>query len=405
MKYPTALLTFVLLPLAGATAQIGRGIAGLTRASQSLVQTRHSPCVLVAGCVAPGMPALTAFTAGGTAFDGTSDVVWATNGQALASYAGPSGCVLDCGPVPCPKSAPAANASGLDVVESLAELWVVDDANWLTRCTLGCPPVVATQCAVAVGAGEHLTGVAVDDGRGLVFYTAISPVGSTLHVAEIATPCAPFFSGPLVDCSAMAVSAQGVAVDWGNRTMYWTDGPSTYSSTYSYNPAGPSFTVGPLSCCPAVVPANDPYTDLTLKPRGSAPAGMPCANGTCPACPDLHVLRNAPILGNTLELGLDEAPEGALAWCLVRFGPCSAGAPVIAPLCGPLYVGSVGTTIGFQVTSSGSGSCLGSATFDLPLPAVPAFAGLQLASQCIVVCGPLTGTAMSNCQSWVLAGS
>ncbi|MCA8950827.1 MAG: hypothetical protein KDE27_15090 [Planctomycetes bacterium] len=406
MNHRTVLSSFAaLLTTAVAVAQTPVSLVGLTRFTSTLAQTLHAPCATLPGCPAAGLPPVAGvgFAAGGTAYDGTNNTVWATNGLMLASYAGPaSACAVVCPPMPCPKSSAVAQATGLDVAESLNELWVVDDQNWLTRCALGCPPTITAQCLVATLPGDRITGVAVDDGNGVVFYTAVSAVGSTLYAAQIGSPCSPFANAPLADCSAAAVPAYGVAADWGAARLYWTDGPSTYAFSYAYNPSGPSIAYGPQTCCPFVQSPNDPYTDLTLRPRGTSPAGNPCANGSCPTCLNYHGLRNAPILGNTVELGLDDAPEASFAWCLLSIGSCTTGMPTLPPLCGPLLVGP-GPTLGFNITSGTSG-CLGSTTFFLPLPAAPAFAGLPLASQCVLLCGGGTGTALSNCQSWVLMG-
>lgn len=396
----TAIAAAILLTASNVTAQASASLVGLTRFTNTLQQSLHTPCTLLPSCPAPGLPPATSPTAGGTAFDGSNNNMWATSGQALASYSGPITCTLVCPPGPCPKSSPAANASGLDVVESLGELWITDDLGWLTRCNNVCPPTISAQCPITMLPGDIPTGVAVDDGRGLVFYTALNATGSRLYIAQIATPCTPFANVPLLDCFSFAIPSAGIAVDWGNAIVYWTDGRGTYSFTYTYNSSGPSITFGAQTCCIIVSP-NDPYTDLTLRPRGVSPAGNPCANGTCPVCPNIHTLRNAPILGSTVEFGLDNAPEAALAICALAIGSCTAGAPTIPPLCGPLLLPGPPSSLPFQITTGSSG-CAGSATFLWPLPAIPAFAGLPIASQVIVICGAGTGTALSNCIDFTL---
>ncbi|MCA8977368.1 MAG: hypothetical protein KDC98_21780 [Planctomycetes bacterium] len=388
-----------------AFAQTNHNLLGTTQTTMSLQQSRHSGCVTLGSCTPPGLLPNPVFYAGGVAYDGTSDTIWATDGWMLGRYQGPSGCVPACTPVPCPKSSTTANATGLDVVESLGELWITDDAGWLTRTTLACPPTVTASCPLLLPTGTVPTDVAVDDGRGIFFVCALnSTLGiSELYVYQLGSACGPEFSvTPLISCTSSSVPAVGIAADWGNQRIYWTNGPDTFSFPYSYNPSGPSIAYGLQTCCTFVVSPNDPYTDLTLRPRISSPAGNPCSNGTCPSCLNWHSLRNAPILGNTLQLGLDDAPESALAWCMVGLGPCSPG-PTFPPLCGPLWV-TPSTALGAYPTG-GSVGCNGTATALLALPLIPALAGLPLSSQWIVLCSGSTGTAMSNCQSWILLGS
>lgn len=393
--------------LAGsALSQTNHNLIGATQTTMSLQQSRHTGCVNLGACPLPGLLPNPVFYAGGTAYDGTTDTVWVTDGVSLGRYEGPAGCAISCGPFPCPKSSTTATATGLDVVESLGELWITDDQGWLTRTTLTCPPTVNSSCPLLLPAGAVPTDVAVDDGRGIVFVTVLDAALGTseLWVFPMAAPCGPEFSvTPLTNCSSATVPAVGLAVDWGNLRVYWTDGNSTYSFSYVYNASGPSISYGLQTCCNLVISPNDPYTDLSLRPRISAPAGNPCSNGTCPSCPNWHSLRNAPILGNTLELGLDDAPEVSLAWCIVGLGPCAPGA-VFPPLCGPLWV-TPAAVFGGNAIGGTVGGCNGTTTFFWTLPLVPSFAGLPLSSQCIVLCNGGTGLAMSNCQSFVLLGS
>ena len=54
---------------------------------------------------------------GGTAWDSGTNSAWATTGQLLARVS-PGTCLTNCGPVPCPKSAPVAEATGLDLYDA-----------------------------------------------------------------------------------------------------------------------------------------------------------------------------------------------------------------------------------------------------------------------------------------------
>jgi hypothetical protein len=208
----------------------------------------------------------------------------------------------------------------------------------------------------------------------------------------------------VVDCITTAPHRiTGLAVDAGNSVLYWTDGRNTYQTTYTYTgtPTPGSVVITPGTCCIGIAPLGDPFIDLSIKWGGATSSGAPCASGTCPSCPMVHSLRNAPLLGTTLQLGLDLAPVGVPAWCLINVGTCAGSAGIIPPLCGPVLVPtSAAATLGFQITTGG-GPCTGTTTFLLPLPANPALAGLPLASQCLALCPP-TGVTMSNCLSYVL---
>jgi hypothetical protein len=66
----------------------------------------------------------------------------------------------------------------------------------------------------------------------------------------------------------------------------------------------------------------------------STATGRVCANGSCPTCPMVHSLCNAPRLGTTLQLGLDQATPSTLALCAVHFGTCLTAGQLIAPFWG-----------------------------------------------------------------------
>jgi hypothetical protein len=88
--------------------------------------------------------------------------------------------------------------------------------------------------------------------------------------------------------------------------------------------------------------------------------------------------------------------------CSIDFGSCATTGPVIAPFCGPLLLPLTAGLVALGPNIPvGPGPCNASTTFFLPLPSNPAFAGMQLASQCVSLCAP-SDTAMSNCLSWIL---
>jgi hypothetical protein len=408
---PLQALLFALLPAAALVAQTPPNLFGITLAPLSgtpmLHQSQHSTCTPLGSCTT-ALPATTLnYWPGGSAYDSSTGTAWATTGTLLSRHNLTTCGVVGCGPVPCPRSA-GSQATGLDVHDALGELWTIDSNGIITRSTNNCSLTFITSHAtvptLALQPGPVATsGITIDELRGLVFYSTCNfAVGSgNIHVALMGSPGAWFQATPVIDCFTNPSLITGLAVDAGNSVLYWTNGRGTMSQTYTYNPAGPSVTFGPPTCCIQVAPFTEPYTDLSIKWGGATSSGTPCANGTCPSCPMVHVLRNAPLLGTTLQLGLDLAPTSMPAWCLISFGSCGTGT-TFGPLCGPLLInlGASAITLGMNVTSAGVG-CTGTTTFLLPLPSNPAFAGLPLASQCVGLCPP-TGTTMSNCLSWVL---
>jgi len=395
----------VLLPVAATIAQTPPNLIGITRNTPLIAQSNHATCTPLGTCTPAGLPPSTFAWSGGSAWDSQTSSLWATSGQLLGRY-NMNTCTVSCPPGPCPKSSAAAEATGLDLYDSANQLWVIDDAGWITRCSNTCPPTVLNSCntGLALSGFTATTGITIDELRGIVFYsTADFAVGSGLiYAAMLATPCVQFQSTPTIDCFLNPNQITGLAVDAGNSILYWTNGRGTFAWGYTYNPAGPTVTFTPMSCCVQVAPFPDPYTDLSIRLGGATSTGAPCANGSCPACPMLHSLRNAPLLGTTLQLGLDQAPVGMPAWCVIGLGSCATTGPMPPPLCGPVLVPLIAATVtlGLQVTT-GTIGCTGTTTFLLPLPPNPALAGLPLASQCITLCPP-TGTSLSNCLSWVL---
>lgn len=407
--------SIVLLLAAGAVAQTAPNLIALTLNSPLIDQSVHGTCTGLTQCAPLGLPLPTIlpfpFWAGGTAWDSGNSAVWATTGQQLGRY-GMNGCALQCGPVPCPKSSATADATGMDMHDGNNQLWIIDSAGFITRATNTCPPVALTP---NYNTGLPMTGfwvtsaIAIDELRGLVFYSTCDfQFGNgRIYVAPIANPGAWFQWTPVADCFPNPSMITGLACDAANGALYWTNGRGTFRWTYTYNPAGPSVAFTPGTCCIQVAPLFDPYTDLSIRWGGASSVGTPCANGSCPPCPMVHTLRNAPLLGSVLQLGLDQAQPGTLAMCGVDLGTCSSTGPLIPPFCGPILLPLTGALalLGPQIPIGGP--CNASATFLLPLPSNPSFVGTPLCSQCIALCGasgtsPGGGTMMSNCLSWVL---
>ena len=396
---------------AAAVAQTPPNLFGTTLAPVSanilLHQSDHASCTSLGSCTtALGSNALN-YWPGGSAWDSSTGFAWATNGLSITRQ-DLATCTVNVGPVACPRSV-GSQATGLDVHDALGELWTIDSNGIITRST-NSPAltfITSHNTGLALAAGPTATSaISIDELRGLVFYSTCNFSGSgNIHVALMSNPAVQIqLPTPVQECFTNPSLITGLAADAGNSVLYWTNGRGTMRLPYTYNPAGPSvsFNFTAQTCCIQVAPFTDPYTDLSIKWGGATSSGTPCANGTCPSCPMVHTLRNAPLLGTILQLGLDLAPTNMPSWCVISFGSCAGGGTTFPPLCGPPLVNlsAAAITLGMNVTNPGVG-CTGTTTFFLPLPSNPAFAGLPLASQCIGLCPP-TGTTMSNCLSWVL---
>ncbi|MFY9342009.1 MAG: hypothetical protein WAT39_05950 [Planctomycetota bacterium] len=369
-------------------------------------QSVHGTCTPLSICGTGLVPSPNFYWAGGSAWDSSSNALWVTNGTLLGRY-GMNGCSLQCGPIPCPRS-PLSEATGLDLHDGNNQLWVIDSGGWITQCTNSCPPAVINSwnTGLALAGNVATTAIAIDEIRGLIFYsTADFGAGSgRIYAALLSNPGAWFQFTPTFDCLPVPVLITGIACDAARGELYWTNGRGTHRWSYIYNPAGPSVAFTPGTCCLNLAPFFEPYTDLSIRWGAATSTGGPCANGSCPPCPMVHLLRNAPLLGTTLQLGLDSAPVGAIAVCAVDFGACNPTGPVPPPFCGPILVPLTAAMLimGPNITvNTGGGVCGGSTTFPLALPGNPALVGTPLASQCAVLCAP-SGTALSNCLSWVL---
>lgn len=399
MRY---ILPVLFAATAALSAQTSNRLVGLTAQIPSFVHRNQIACNDTA-CTPIGFPQMVGLPyQGGTGWDPIRSGAWISNGPVLALI--DDSCNYLCPPTPAPTPAPI---TGLEVVESLNELWATDAGSNLVRLTRTCPPTVISLCnlGIAPTPTRGVSGLAVDEGRGLVFTCAgdWTTGASQLRVSLIGAPCTPFHAQPVTSaCTSVPLRPlTGLAVDWGNRVLYLTDGLQTIGWNYTFNPVGPSIVFTPLNCC--IAPPTDMLIGLAVRPARAVPVGGPCAAGTCPTCAMNHALVGDPNLGNGLfALALNGVPAGSLAFALLTVGGCVAPGTPVAGWCGPLWLlppvlGSLGPNV------PGGVGCVAT-TFALPLPPSPTLAGLPVGSQCLAVC-PGGGTTMSNCLSWVLQGN
>ncbi len=405
----SSLLAFAIPALSAVlTAQGPDHLVGITRNVPSLRHQSHAPCSLLGQCALP-MPnaaALPPFV-GGTAWDPTRSGAWVTNGVVTGKF--DDNCAVQCAPAPLPVIGAGAFITGLEVVEGPNQLWAIDNLGILHFYTNSCPPNPLGQCNTGLGMtpiGNVTSGLAVDELQGLVFIAhPVFPGGMNRIVVTLLTaPCAPVTQFFVPPCTTAFGAVTGLACDWGNQILYATDGMTTVAMNYVW--VFPNLTITGFTCCAGPAAGVDPFIGLAVRPGRATSVGVPCANGTCPPCPQIHSLANDPVLGNAqFRLALDQAPAGAFAILAVGAGPCMAPGIAVPPLCGPLYTIPLLGTVGPNLTG-GIGPCGGATTFNIPLPIAPGLAGVVFSSQCVTLClGGAGGFGMSNCLSWQLQGN
>lgn len=408
----TSLLAFVVPSVfaCGLAAQTPHHLVGNTR---NLPQLRHTnpvncapidQCPLPAGLSAAALPLF----AGGTGWDPKRPGAWVTNGTVLAKF--DDNCNPMCPFTAIPFPGIVTVATGLEVVEGADQLWMIDSAGGLHRYTNACPPVHLGVCNTGLGPapGPQVTsGLAVDEGLGLVFisYPNDATGINWIVVSSLANPCVELSRFIVPPCFGGFGLVTGLACNWGNRTLFATDGLSVVAMRYNWAP--PNIVIVNQNCCP-VVAVGDPMIGLAVRPGGATSIGIPCANGSCAPCPMNHTLGNDPVLGNlNFRLNLDDAFGNSFSFCLIGDGPCNPPGISAPALCGPIYTVPYLGALGVNLIS-GPSICGGSTSFLLPLPVAPTLAGFTYSSQCLNLCvGPAGGLgfALSNCLSWTIQGN
>lgn len=396
---------------AAVVAQTQPHLVGITRNTPQLHHRDHANCTVLANCPPLGFPNAVTLPpyAGGTAWDPTRSGAWITNGQVLAKV--DDNCNYVCPLVPILFPNPNTVITGLEVVESLTELWMTDNTGMLHRYTLGCPPFPIGACNTGLVPQQpnwSTSGLAVDEGLGLVFIAYADFVTQTnlIVVSQLANPCVPLQRIPVAaPCTIPFRAITGLAVNWCARVLYATDGVNTIGMDYA--PGFPLVTINNTTCClPNGV--TEPMIGLAVRPGRPTRFGQPCASGACLPCAMTHQLINDPNLGNfQFALSVNNAPSGSLAWVLIGAGPCTAPGTVVPPLCGPVFLPTVLGSLG-PMPAIGTGGCTGNAVFNMGLPVIPSLCGQIISSQGVAICSAATGaigTAVSNCLTFQLQGN
>jgi hypothetical protein len=410
----TTLLAAIALPFFATSlaAQANDHLVGLTRIVPHLRHLDHGSCTQTNQCVVP-MPSVMVYPrwAGGTAWDPVTSGAWVTDGKQLAKVS--DGCNLQCQPRPVQSVLPNAYMTGLEVAEGRNQLVILDSLGYLHFYSNTCPPVFQSMCntgLVPAPAERYTSGLAIDEGLGLVFvaYCDFTTNTNSIAVADWQNPCTILCQFAPPPCPSLFEAITGLAVDWGRRILYATDGNGTMAMEYTpYSPVVGCVSIVNWTCCPGGF-TPDHLVGLAVRPARETSLGQPCGNGACPQCPNMHSLGNDSNLGNAqFHLRLDHAPVGSLAWCLVGAAPCSTPGTLVPPLCGPIFAQPLLGTLGPNPVFGAGGPCTGSTRFALPLPLDASLAGWTMSSQCVAICsgGIGFGTAVSNCISFTLQGN
>ncbi len=395
--------------LAGSATAQGGTLVGLTRFNPFVVSQNTGTCAQ-AQCVPAGLPPPAAGFpfVGGTAYDSKTRGVWVSNGLQIAKVDPRNACQPQCPVLPMPNTSPNNPVTGLAYHEPSNTVYVTDQSNVIRWYTVGggCQLSLVSRCIPPIGAGEILTGCATDDFNGRIFYCTASSTagGGRVYVAPVTAPCAVVCSFPVTMCgTALMGPLQGLAFDACAGVLWVTDGRYTTGLTLS---ASGCVVTGSIQCC---INGIEPYVGLDILPRDEVSAGPNCTAGACPICPTMvHTLGGEPYVGSTtFSLDLQNAPGGTTATLFLNFGPC--GAPVFSP---PLCAGIRVPFTPPPFTSSGPtggtpGLCNGSRSVVIPIPPNPSLCSLQLCSQFIGFCPPLSfaNSYASNSLSWAIVGS
>mgnify|MGYP001570301756 CR=1 FL=1 len=270
MKTTTMLAAFALPLLAPSlSAQTPDHLVGFTRIS-NLRHVDNWACARIDQCAVP-LPGVAVMPrwAGGTGWDPARSGAWITDGVTLAKV--DDHCELQCGPMPIPGLGPNAVATGLEVVESLNQLLIIDSLGFLHTFTNTCPPVSLGICNTGLGStGTVLTytsGLAVDEGHGIIFiaHCDFATGANFIAISLLTAPCNILCRVPVPPCTTVFGTIRGLAVNWGRRLLYATDGTNSIAIQYARSAIGCVHWLA-VNCCTMPIITLDPMVGLAVRP-------------------------------------------------------------------------------------------------------------------------------------------
>lgn len=393
-------------------------LIALTRGvGPSVVQYERSQCRLVDRCAPLGLPAPTTREAGGTAYDPRTGGVWISDGTVLAKV-DPDTCRYQCPPIQAPVTAGSV-VTGLAMQESHNRLFIVDSAGVMTTAFVRDCVTVLSRCRISVSLPQDhwFSGLAVDEARGLVLYSASNFAGTSvsqaIYVARADDPCNPVCATRMAPCpnSTVALGAiTGLAFDPCTSTLIATDGAQFVAADFSFGPSG--CIANNYRCCGAPVGTIAGNIGLCLRPGGITQHGRACTNGACGLCPGMtQRVVGDPSIGNAeWRFVLENAPPHARAFWALNRGSCQFPGLGVPGFCGPIHVPLAPLppiVVGPFPTGGGLAPCDGSATVSVPVPLDTSLCGDDFASQFLLLCFSPTGagTGLSTCAEFVVGGT
>lgn len=414
MKMPvlTLRLALAVSGLLAPSVQVvkAQSVIGLTDKTPFVVVQNMATCTPSA-CKPIGHKKTPHPAAGGTAFDASKNGLWITSGS-LISLMDSRGCRTRCKPVKLPI---AGEATGLAMYEPKNLLLAPTTADIIYTLQATCPPKVVSKCDLksVIPNGWKVGGIAVDDVRGWVFFTASNfGIGGVpaniLYVSSIGSPCKPFCMTRLLTCNkGLLRHVTGLAWDPCKGTLFATDGFQT--AAYSVSKSGPCI-LKHIKCCPLKLPSGDSFIGLAAWPQTRiVRVGKSCTAKSCPNCPAMFhtLLGGLPAVGNpNFSLDVLLAPRNAQVYMFLGLGPCVV--PGLPFGCGRIHLKLAPPPILVGINPTGPGfGCTGNAKFPLPIPPAPQLCGRTFSSQAFVLCpsSVFLGHGWTNCLSWTIVGS
>ncbi len=366
------------------------------------VLARITPGLCTQSTCAPAIPSILSSFSGGVAHDPGDRATWICDGTTLLKVDPRNACNVVCPAMPVPGLPAGVEVTGLAYDQLLRQLYISRSDNQLDVFQASvCALTFLSTCALPVPTNHIVSGLAVDEVTGRLFYASSpwnGPGGPTeINVSLQSNPCTPICPPRVpVGSSGVVPDITGLGYDACRQTLVYTDSIDVYDLQVT---GLCGFTAG--SSCPGVT--GELLTGLCILPSTEVTTGPSCFNGTAPNCPTMqHSLRGDPAIGNlTFSLDLANFPGPSLALCLMDVGTSCNAANF--GLC--QFVPSI--PIWSSLTVHTAGGCTGFASLLVALPPNASLCGVILSSRWAgwMFPGGPADHFVSECQTWMITST